>query len=325
MFVTVLGVPSRFSGVVVRIVRLLVNEIAGSHELIATRTVETFADAVRKLTKPHAVFSHESPDGALVAWLADQPAPLLVVLDDPATVAWELHLRRGHDVAKAARIVSTCMTVLELATRQPHAQLLMVQEHDADAPAALVEPIAQMLGLRLDAGQLARVQKLAASGDRVVAEESVRVPTDDPFLQVLANYRLGPANRTIDSLRWPAELHTVRAAHQPSAVWPVELAGRPRLLLHGPLFAVPRGHFRADVRFSTSDSFGNDITFRVVSGDILAEGRVPLPTTGDYETTITFAVDEPKKPVEWHFLLNTAAIEGTFRLRQSHIVRTSPM
>jgi hypothetical protein len=250
--------------------------------------------------------------GPVVVQTGIVPLRTIVFLDAPARSFREL-LSNGADPVDAARMLTA--TLAPLASVLSEDGVLLVQRTVEMDPAATQAAIAS---------HVSAVLTLPSA----LAAVCPPVGTSEPPPALL-----GQALTLLRQTVTPLENFVIRRARDP-IVWPlacfysgdypnelaspfIEVAGRARILYYGPYFYLPCGRWRADVQIIVSGNMHDTkLAVNVYAGEQLARHEFKPAQGGLLQASLPFIVEQTRKQIEVHVLLQEGAIEGYLGLKQ---------
>lgn len=318
-----IGLPSRFALWCEAILTHLVQDCCGGVEFCAVAALEDFATAVIRTPARHLVIACRQPVVRLQTEIARADRPVLVVLGDPYDALRDLVEDGSADLVEATRAVaSSCAAVLTV--RNAPGALLLSGAEAADPPAA--------------AAAIARHFEIAANADQIdaiigrLAEAGVVVPqrgdggrwwdTLGEREQAIAHGALEPyvlhfaAGGSLESLVWERELFLMNedppgSAPMP-ATRPLDVTGRPRVLLFGPGINLPPGAWSANVVLGFSaETAGMSFIVEIYVGRQLTSTPLQPSAAQVLEANLHFTIEDTlDQRVEIRVLTERAAFDG---------------
>lgn len=118
----------------------------------------------------------------------------------------------------------------------------------------------------------------------------------------------------MSTICWPGELFSTDKNEPAGVGQTVNLMGPARVLVYGPYFGLPRGRWRATIKFSVSNNYsGNKLLLDIsqnYSKDLLVKGESNLPESGSFSCDMSFLVTNHHLPIEVRLATKEGAIEG---------------
>jgi hypothetical protein len=122
---------------------------------------------------------------------------------------------------------------------------------------------------------------------------------------------------------WPAEVFADWDRPGSFVSGPISLVGRLRFLVCGPYLHLPKGDWKARVKFDVSENFsGNKLYSDILAnGEVIAGVVAPLPKNGRFAYELEFKVVDPYLPLEVRIEIREGAIEGAINLIEVDMTR----
>jgi hypothetical protein len=350
---SVVGTPSPKLYAVLNIVRALVQVTIGEPVVIVANSLEElrkeFPDGpTRKNRAVVLVSDYPQPD--IWAAFAHLKAPVVISIDDFATVALFSVVSRGFGAVAAARFATMGLINVAPAVVSPPPFSLFAGDPKVETLAGLILKLGAFYKIQMKDDTLAKVlaflgvaelggavlceyidRKVAAIGkmaeDARVSLES-RSPLECELIDFLApQYDAVAQGRPLERLEWPVYALLRPEFPDRMTIGPIDLTGPARFIYHGPYFALPAGAWWADISLEVRDCYSdNHIALDVCAmGELLAVVRTKLPPSGVYGCQIRFEIEDPSKAVEIRMTLLTGAIEGVIRLHAIALHRLSSL
>ncbi len=336
MLLTVLAPPSRFAAWALSAIRSLAEAALGELDYIRVTTMDQFRlDWHQRKTKNVMLFA-DFPDVDLARVLAKNKGPTIFLHEDPVAVAIHCIAFSAQTPISAARMVSASFSTLhDIALACPS---LIILSRD-QPPDALLRRAAEFFSLPVDdeqiAGILANVPFPAEIPARPSATSAANaftvLPLSDDLVCSLAPFASIYDGSAVKSFIWPRSLFLgvdqLGAPTDISLADEIKLTGPARILFYGPYFHLPTGEWILAAQFRVfENSSGNQLNIEVMAGlNVVVQRRTRLPARGSYEFKLSFAVTEPRDPIQLRIAIMEGAIEGILILDQVTISRPEPV
>jgi hypothetical protein len=317
------SLPGRFGDWCDAAIMALATSVLGSVVPTGGSTAEELASELITSEGQNYYIGARHPSGWLREKLVAANRKFVVALDDPRYAVRDLIDRHNFGMVDAVRHVASSCARISRYLALPGA-LVVNAQGDWDAPVATLTAIAAHLGLAGDPAVIARiVAQLDAAGVRRSEDAAPPAGTElDPGLVegALGGYGEYFATGALRPIQWGRELFY--AENHQAPVHPIELSGKIRYLLFGPLIALPPGSWTAELVLGFSDD-AIDTGFRVEAwaGSLLASASIQPPRAGIFPADLSFVLEEANEGlVEIRVVNERAAIFG--RLALGHATLT---
>jgi hypothetical protein len=314
------SLPGRFGDWCDAAIMALATSVLGPVVPTGGSTAEELASELITSEGQHYYVGARHPSGWLREKLIAANKKFIVALDDPRDAVRDLIDRHNYGMVDAVRHVASSCARISRYLALPGA-LVVNAQRDWDTPVATLTAIAAHLGLAGDPVVIARiVAQLDAAGVRPSGVGDAALPPTgtelDPDLieGTIGGYAEYFAGGTLRPIRWGRELFYAEN-HQPP-VHPIELSGKIRYLLFGPLIALPPGSWTAEMVLGFSDD-AIDTGFRVEvwAGSLLGSASIQPTRAGIFPADISFVLEENNEGlVEIRVVNERAAIFGRLAL-----------
>lgn len=329
MIVFSIGIPGHFAdwcdAVVARIIRYL---DPGSRE-IHGNSLEEIDEALSKSKISHAVVYAPKPKRALHALLKTAGTPFVVALDDPRRSVGYAMDRYQLALAPAMRIVcESCAAIADLPV--PKVPLVLHAEHHGrDLVQTAMALIRHLCGIEADPLKIFRQiggnegavglpiakQVRRIDNERLLEDwwgrfgEREQIIVDSAFASYAGFFMTQPFRE----ITWCRELF--RLGDQP-AVTAIDVTGPARCLFYGPYMFLPSGPWTARIFLGFAiETTIPPLLIEVVTGNrVVARKSVHPNSTGIFELTIDFTIENADVPVETRIFNERAAFDGRLAL-----------
>jgi len=349
---SVVGTPSPKLYAVLNIVRALVQVTIGEPVVVVANSLEAlrknFPDGPTRKNRAVVLLS-DYPQPDIWAAFTHLKAPVVISIDDFATVALFSVVSRGFGGVDAARFATMGLINVEPAVVSPPPFSLFVGDPKVETLGGLILKLGAFYKAPMKDDALTKVLAFvgfaglgyAAFGEYIdrnvtavdrMAEDArasleSRSPLESELIDFLApHYDAVAQGRPLERLEWP--IYALLRPEFPDrmTIGPIDLTGPARYIYFGPYFALPAGAWRGDISFEVRDCYSdNHIAVDVcAAAELLSVVRARLPPKGVYGCQIRFEIEDPSKPVEIRMQLLTGAIEGVIRLHAIALHRLSP-
>ena len=304
----------------------LVERSLGQVTLVEANTLEEFSSAVIKAGSPFIVVGARQPVTKLYTAVAEANRGFIVALDDPRLALHEVVTRQGADIVEATRIVARSCASMVGCLSIPGALVLRANEY-LNNPIAAAAAIATHLQLPSTPEDLASIVNCLTENeswpeqgqdacwwDQI--EEARRTLVDgalEAYVTFFSGGELGP-------IAWERDLFFVDddESNSARATRPVDITGKPRVLLYGPYISLPPGLWSANVAlgFSREAAEMSYILEVVVGADRqLTHVRIHPHRDRFVEANLSFSVDESvDQMIEVRVQSERAAFDGRLAL-----------
>lgn len=343
LLLTIIGTPSPKLLAVANVVRALAHVTIGEPLIVVANSLEALRREFpgrSKLNDRPVVLLSDYPQPDLLATLYELKAPVVICIDDFATVALFNVVSRGFSGVDAARFASMALVNVEPTVVTPPPLSLFVGDPKAETFAGLVrkleafyglpgrddlvEKVLQYLAFAKDseatlseyaASKIAAPDKTAKDGRAALEGRS---PLDTELIDFLApQYDAVTRGRSLERLEWPVYALLRPEFPDRMTIGPIDLTGPARYFYYGPYFALPAGFWSADITLEVQDCYSdNQIAVDVHATKVLSMVQAKLPPQGVYGCRLEFEMEDPSKPVEIRMQLVTGAIEGLIQLHK---------
>jgi hypothetical protein len=321
------GLPGRFAEWTDAVLVRLVERRLGSTKTVNVSGLEEVARAAIRTQALHLVACCRQPVPRLQAEILQAGRPFLVACGDPRTALQDL-IERGQSLTEATRsAASGCAALLPLVTA-PGA--LVLSAADAVDPATVIRVMADHFELGADDDTIAQsLADFAAAGlasrsghngtrqaQMGEREEAVVNGAVVPYFAKL----LGGAE--LEPLVWERELFFISndppLEEKVPATRPVDLTGRPRILIYGPFISLPPGNWSADIVLAFSaETAGMGFLVEAYAGRQLARTRLESAGAQVIDVALGFTVAATlDHPIEVRVISERASFEGQLALGQ---------
>jgi len=350
---SVVGTPSPKLYAVLNIVRALVQVTIGEPVVVVANSLEAlrknFPDGPTRKNRAVVLLS-DYPQPDIWAAFTHLKAPVVISIDDFATVALFSVVSRGFGGVDAARFATMGLINVEPAVVSPPPFSLFVGDPKVETLGGLIVKLGAFYKAPMKDDALTKVLAFvgfaglgyAAFGEYIdrnvtavdrMAEDArasleSRSPLESELIDFLApHYDAVAQGRPLERLEWP--IYALLRPEFPDrmTIGPIDLTGPARYIYFGPYFALPAGAWRADISLEVRDCYSdNHIAVDVcAAAELLSVVRARLPPKGVYGCQIRFEIEDPSKPVEIRMQLLTGAIEGVIRLHAIALHRLSSL
>jgi hypothetical protein len=314
-----IGLPSRLAEWCDALIVRLVGHRFGSTEVVSLNGLEELAAAVIRMKAANLVVCSRQPVPRLQTEILQADHPFLVALGDPRDALRDLVKRGSIDLVNATRAVANgCAAMLTL-TQGAHA--LVLTSDNARDLRATAAAIARHLEIALDAREVAalvdELPEIEPEGadswswwDRLSERE-----------QVMINGALEPyIAQNLERLVWEPELFYLSeepiASTLVAAIRPVDLTGRPRIIVYGPFITLPPGGWSADIVLGFSaEAAALSFSVEVFAGTQLAQARITVAGEQIIETQLSFTIENSvDQPVQVRIWSERSAFDGRLAL-----------
>jgi hypothetical protein len=340
MLLSAFYVPTARATRGLQIVQSLFAVMAGDFDNITASTLDELRSAWANITYQHVLYHSELPSEEVVSFFRHAKAPMLVLVDDPVSIAEALQAERGIDPLQATRYASIHASVLEGVWVAPDVLLINAGAGGTLSLQAFIESLAAYLSLPCAdeqvsqiVGRLAQLTGSSVSADAPwmaietnAGHVAPMVPSgEEPIAKrCLASYRALLAQQPINSMVWPADVFTSVDHGGAPLSGMIDMTGRQRLLIDGPWLGLPSGRWQASVDFEVTENLMGCLMYiSVYSEGVLRQGRVTLPEHGFHVCSLAFDHPDARIPVVMQFTLDRGVLQGGFRLLQVTLRRMS--
>jgi hypothetical protein len=306
----------------------LVERCLGQVTLVGANTLEELSSAVIKASSPFIVVGARQPVAKLYTAVAEANRGFIVALDDPRFALHEVVTRQGADIVEATRIVARSCASMVGCLSTPGALVLRASEYlnNPIAAAAAIaahlqlpstpEDLASIVDCLTESGSWPERERDARWWDQI--DEARRALVDgalEGYVTFFSGGELGP-------IAWERDLFFIDDESKSArATRPVDITGKPRVLLYGPYISLPPGLWSANVAlgFSREAAEMNYIIEVVVGADRqLTHVRIHPHKDRFVEANLSFSVDESvDQMIEVRVQSERAAFDG--RLALGHV------
>lgn len=312
-----------------RIAAALCEEHSGGADVVNAETLDTLQTGLAQRTHAGLILTGHVFEDRMQEVILTSEQPLLVVLDTGVDATRWLAAERKCDDIAAARAVTQIYAAMTPIVLSAKAIVVDARQLAAVGFPDAIAYIATTMGLHLSPMQVDTVaRKIAGEGSAAtgsVAEVLVRdgrldaergyanaaLTVDPAVAAALSGFDALLGKRPTSAFRWDGSLFLGADRGGERLGGPIDLTGRSRTLIYGPYLHVPAGRWSATSVFEVrSNRAGALVAMDVFNGTELAAARAELPDDGVFSATLSFTVDDPRKPIEVRLSLVTSAIEG---------------
>jgi hypothetical protein len=318
-----IGLPSRLAEWCDALIVRLVGDCFGSTEAVSVNGLEELAAAVIRMQSAHLVVGSRQPVPRLQAEILQCGRPFLVALGDPRGALRNLVEQGITDLANATRAVASGCAAMLTINQGAHA-LVLTSEDARDLP-AVAAAIARHFEIPIDADEVAALVEQLPGIEREEAdswswwdglserEQATITGAIDPYI---AHF----AGDDLERLVWEPELFYL--SEEPigpalvAATRPVDLTGRPRIVVYGPFINLPPGAWSTDVVLGFSaEAAGLSFLVEVFAGAQLAQTRITVTGEQVIETWLSFTIDASiDQPAQIRIWSERSAFDGRLAL-----------
>jgi hypothetical protein len=319
------------------LVRALVQTTIGDHDFLGESTVPALADLWQRRTTGVCLLFGDCPERKIVDLVIAGRSPIILFAEDPIDIVGYAIEERNLSVRNAASLVNQCLAVFhDLFLR---GDVLVVER--SGTVSVLIERIASTLGLQLSTEQrlaVARQVGVDITGQALVANEVERygkfarrtgywathLDASDlnTALSLAAPFAGIYRGERLVAMEWPPHLFFSADTPGQALVSHLSMLGPARILAYGPYLHLPPGEWVANVEFEVGDNAsGNSLFADVVVGNVLRGALTKLPSSGEFQFEMPFAITEPRTPIELRLAIKEGAIEGWLDLKMVTLTR----
>jgi hypothetical protein len=251
------GLPGSFADWCDAVTAQLAQCALGSAEIAALNTPEELAIAVIGTVKPHLIATSREPANTLLNAISLVKRRFIVALQDPRHSLRDLVIGQGIDFAEAVRLVARSCAAITRCIQEPDA-LVLRPDQPVNNCITTIEGIRRHLGLEMsEAEHIETVDALLNLFPEAAVSENYWWDQLDEGRRVLANGALEAyifhfsAGGDLGGISWNRGLFHIfedPPGHPPPpATRPLDITGRPRILLFGPFISLPPGNWSAKV------------------------------------------------------------------------------
>lgn len=153
MIVFSIGLPSQFALWCDRLTTRLVELNGGAVRAVDGDSLEEVAIAAVQSAADHLVVCSRQPGNRLQSEILRNNQPFILAFGDPRAAVYRLLATGAADLGLATRRVASGCAAMQALASAPNA--LVLSAHSAGDPVAAAMAIAQHLGLRIDADEIA--------------------------------------------------------------------------------------------------------------------------------------------------------------------------
>lgn len=321
-----IGLPGRFAEWCDAVIFRLAQRALGPVKLVSLNTLDELALAMIDTEGSHFVVCSRQPGAGIQTALAQAARRFIAALDEPRAALRDLATRPGFDLVAATRAAaSSCASIFSCAAI-PEALVLNGVKYGQDL-VSTATMIARHLGLEVNGDE---IEAIVA---RLRDEGIVPLPAGDNAWwdslgepqQALVNGALGAyadhfAGGDLGKITWERELFFISEeppTPQPvTATRPVDITGRTRSLISGPLIKLPPGSWSANVIVGFSpEAASMTYLVEVFAGIQLTQIRIEPGNERVFEATLQFSIHSSvEQPVEVRISNERAAFDGRLAL-----------
>jgi len=296
-----IGLPSRFAEWCDALIVRLVGDHFGSIEVVALNGLEELAAAAIRMQTANLVVCSRQPMPRLQSEILQGGRPFLIALGEPRDALRDLVERGNIDLANATRAVANGCAAM-LAITQAAQALVLTSEDTRDLRAAAAA-IARHFEIAIDADEVAALVEQLPGIEQEEAdswswwdelserEQAIITGALEPYMGRFAGGDL------VEGLVWEPELFYLSEEAIGSALVaatrPVDLTGRPRIVVYGPFINLPPGAWSTDVVLGFSaEAAGLSFLVEVFAGAQLAQTRITVVGEQVIETRLSFTIDD---------------------------------
>ncbi|MGN8118835.1 hypothetical protein [Labrys sp. 22185] len=336
LLITVLGLPSLLSQRIVPALRVVAQIALGSVDFLHFTTIEQLQEQWIQRRSDHVILHTDNPDVRIANLLTINAKQIILVSEDPTSVALHFRYSRSMELEFAIRSASSIFASLHdiiLGCQN----LLMLSPDNCATPKSFIELVLQFLDLKLSNEQADEILRSIAEADgkhwlsgkaldgdahhRLDGDEQALIHSLNPYGAI---FRMRPA----EGFNWPRGLFfgTDRMGQPLDAPFAetIELVGPARILCYGPYFHLPPGEWTLRASLEVNDNYsGNELLIEIMIGlEVQVHRPALLPVKGHYGFEVPFTVVEPRNAVQLRLWTRQGAIEGTLALGMIEVRKT---
>ena len=313
----------------------VLDALYGAHHRIHCLNLGELREGWRARGDRPPLVTSDLPDSTLAKFLLSSGFPSVAFIDEPEDAILAATVFRGMSPRQAIRFSTRCFSSLNevLLARDLH---LIRGDRYYSTVTSVIEELLDIIVGSADPAVVAQVLERVAPdvstsplltvGELILRQApeawppgrklSEKPPEDQRLIMAVADaYRPIFNRRDLDLLHWPREMFLFSRDFD-AEYKAIELLGGARYIVYGPYLCLPRGAWRATVKFEVIENrSGNEMEADVAIGaEVVSRGRFALSAFGVYKFSLDFVVENQNLPIEIRLQILKGAIEGDFNL-----------
>ena len=344
MILVSFGSPSAIAYAATDIVRQAMARCIGAHSLLQVVRLDDFEDKWRALGEEGrraVLVVSDCPHVDVIDRFSAADGPILVSCDSFEHIVGYVRRSRRMEFAPAVRFATQVMCALDALSATPNV-MQVTPEHYGQDLSAFTASLVDFTGLScsteqfegliadLSAGHAGPRQTFRHYVERHFPhfsdDDDLGLPAEDraSLDALMAPYGSLARGRGTEGMVWPTRLFLDWDRPGRFLERRIELMGPARFIVCGPYLHLPRGRWRMSIAVETQACLSdNRLGADIFSGRILSAVTMRLPARGHFGFDLDFEVTDALLPVELRVQLLTGAIEGSLRLLEVRLSRTS--
>ncbi len=336
------GLPSPHATFVSRLGIDILRERFGDFHYMVANTLEQLRDGLAQRDGRHCMIFFDVPDDKICQSIVKNGIPTILVAEPVEQAVLYSMQARQLSLLEALRFVSQSASSLFPIASAETIEPIRLGTQAAELE-SLIGRVSLSLGFSLTSQNvqniLALYGQVDGAGHRALSDiidervehtieardAAARLSNSDRDLvrNAASSYDPLMLGQAVQRITWPVAMYLNGQKPHHALSGPVELTGPARALSFGPYMHLPQGTWRADVAFTVRENYSGNILVVDVMADngIAVVGKCPLPTSGTFNTQLTFEVNRPHQPVEVRIFIASGAIEGEFELVDITLVK----
>ncbi|WP_407049819.1 hypothetical protein [Methyloraptor flagellatus] len=335
MLISILGSRTALTNWICLVARELLSECYGSYHTIEASSLEDFQRLWSERDGRAVIVILDTPSTSIVNVLKKLSLPALLCVEDFGdSVGYQVDAHQS-DIYGAVRHAVRGLCHLHDFFIDP---TIPIWSRDRiDVPLAeVISALAGTFGIAVEASQIDRIASRIAgqvaldkncTGEAGLRAFDAHAREPGAFYRsrseveravldgVFSGYKVLMDRRPITTLRWPRQVFSSHDVPFGTPDWRLDLTGRARHLVFGPYLHLPRGQWKANIRFAIDNALSGCKLFVDVltAGAVASFGEIEnLPARGVFTFDLEFEVTDPATPIEIRIEMKYGSIEGLF-------------